>query len=459
MSSSGNGREKWGSNTGFILAAAGSAIGLGNLWKFPYMTYTNDGGAFVLTYLMAILAIGVPIMIAEIIIGRRTQLSPVGAMRSLGGRKWSWLGWLGVTTGFIILSYYSVVAGWTLEYVVKSISGAFIDQSTDQVTQQFVDFVSDPFRQVFWHAVVMDVTMLVVIGGVKAGIERSARILMPILFIIILVLVAVSLSTEGAGRAIKFLFRPNFSELSGAGFLEALGHAFFSLSLGMGAMITYGSYMNKKESIPNAALIVSLLDTVIAILACLIIFPIIMTFDLVPTKSAGILFTTLPVVFMQLPGGTYFSILFFTLVAFAALTSAISLLEVVASYFIDEMKWSRKKSTLITGGAIFVFGTFSALSNGAVGWLSNFNFWGRPATAGFFNTFDYLASNYLLPIGGLFIAIFTGWILSKSLKEDELSSDKKTYFSYNVWHMLIKYFAPVAVGIIILAVLLGKEFQ
>ena len=459
MSSSGNGREKWGSNIGFILAAAGSAIGLGNLWKFPYMTYTNDGGAFVLTYLMAILAIGVPIMIAEIIIGRRTQLSPVGAMRSLGGRKWSWLGWLGVTTGFIILSYYSVVAGWTLEYVVKSISGAFIDQSTDQVTQQFVDFVSDPFRQVFWHAVFMGVTMLVVIGGVKAGIERSARILMPILFIIILVLVAVSLSTEGAGRAIKFLFRPNFSELSGAGFLEALGHAFFSLSLGMGAMITYGSYMNKKESIPNAALIVSLLDTVIAILACLIIFPIIMTFDLVPTKSAGILFTTLPVVFMQLPGGTYFSILFFTLVAFAALTSAISLLEVVASYFIDEMKWSRKKSTLITGGAIFVFGTFSALSNGAVGWLSNFNFWGRPATAGFFNTFDYLASNYLLPIGGLFIAIFTGWILSKSLKEDELSSDKKTYFSYNVWHMLIKYFAPVAVGIIILAVLLGKEFQ
>ncbi|MCH8272418.1 MAG: sodium-dependent transporter, partial [Candidatus Marinimicrobia bacterium] len=345
------------------------------------------------------------------------------------------------------------------EYVVKSISGAFIDQSTDQVTQQFVDFVSDPFRQVFWHAVFMGVTMLVVIGGVKAGIERSARILMPILFIIILVLVAVSLSTEGAGRAIKFLFRPNFSELSGAGFLEALGHAFFSLSLGMGAMITYGSYMNKKESIPNAALIVSLLDTVIAILACLIIFPIIMTFDLVPTKSAGILFTTLPVVFMQLPGGTYFSILFFTLVAFAALTSAISLLEVVASYFIDEMKWSRKKSTLITGGAIFVFGTFSALSNGAVGWLSNFNFWGRPATAGFFNTFDYLASNYLLPIGGLFIAIFTGWVLSKSLKEDELSSDKKTYFSYNVWHMLIKYFAPVAVGIIILAVLLGKEFQ
>ena len=459
MSSSGNGREKWGSNIGFILAAAGSAIGLGNLWKFPYMTYTNDGGAFVLTYLMAILAIGVPIMIAEIIIGRRTQLSPVGAMRSLGGRKWSWLGWLGVTTGFIILSYYSVVAGWTLEYVVKSISGAFIDQSTDQVTQQFVDFVSDPFRQVFWHAVFMGVTMLVVIGGVKAGIERSARILMPILFIIILVLVAVSLSTEGAGRAIKFLFRPNFSELSGAGFLEALGHAFFSLSLGMGAMITYGSYMNKKESIPNAALIVSLLDTVIAILACLIIFPIIMTFDLVPTKSAGILFTTLPVVFMQLPGGTYFSILFFTLVAFAALTSAISLLEVVASYFIDEMKWSRKKSTLITGGAIFVFGTFSALSNGAVGWLSNFNFWGRPATAGFFNTFDYLASNYLLPIGGLFIAIFTGWVLSKSLKEDELSSDKKTYFSYNVWHMLIKYFAPVAVGIIILAVLLGKEFQ
>jgi len=454
MSSNEKGREKWGSKIGFVLAAAGSAIGLGNLWKFPYMTYTNDGGAFVLTYLMAILAIGVPIMIAEITIGRRTQLSPVGAMKKLGGKRWTWLGWLGVSTGFIILSYYSVVAGWTLEYVVKSISGAFIDQTPDQVTQQFVTFVSDPFSQVFWHAI------FVVIGGVKGGIERTARILMPILFIIILILVALSLSTEGAGRAIKFLFRPNFSELSGAGFLEALGHAFFSLSLGMGAMITYGSYMNKKESIPNAALTVSLLDTAIAILACLIIFPIIMTFDLVPTKSAGILFTTLPVVFMQLPGGTYFSMLFFTLVAFAALTSAISLLEVVASYFIDELKWSRKKSTLITGGSIFVFGTFSALSNGAVGWLSNFNFWGRPTTAGFFNTFDYFASNYLLPIGGFFIAIFTGWIFSKSLKEEELSSDEKTFFRYNVWDVLIKYFAPVAVGSIILGVLLfGKEFQ
>ena len=459
MNATGNEREKWGSKIGFILAAAGSAIGLGNLWKFPNMTYTNDGGAFVLTYLIAILTIGMPIMIAEIIIGRRTQLSPVGAMKSLGGKKWSLLGWLGVSTGFIILSYYSVVAGWTLEYVVKSISGAFIDQSPDQVTQQFVTFVSDPFSQVFWHAVFMGVTIFVVIGGVKGGIERSARILMPILFIIILILVAVSLSTEGAGRAIKFLFRPNFSELSGAGFLEAIGHAFFSLSLGMGAMITYGSYMNKNESIPNAALTVSLLDTAIAILACLIIFPIIMTFDLEPTKSAGILFTTLPVVFMQLPGGTYFSILFFTLVAFAALTSAISLLEVVASYFIDELKWSRKKSTLITGGSIFVFGTFSALSNGAVGWLSNFNFWGRPTTAGFFNTFDYLASNYLLPIGGLFLAIFTGWILSTSLKEDELSSGGKTFFRYNVWNVLIKYFAPIAVGTIILAVLLGKEFQ
>jgi len=459
MNSTENGREKWGSKIGFILAAAGSAIGLGNLWKFPYMTYTNDGGAFVLTYLMAILAIGVPIMIAEIIIGRRTQLSPVGAMKKLGGKRWAWLGWLGVSTGFIILSYYSVVAGWTLEYMVKSISGAFIDKSTDQVTQQFVAFVSDPFRQVFWHALFMGITMFLVIGGVRGGIERSARILMPILIIIILILVAVSLSTEGAGMAIKFLFRPNFSELSGAGFLEALGHAFFTLSLGMGAMITYGSYMHKKESIPNAALTVSLLDTAIAILACLIIFPIIMTFDLKPEKSAGILFTTLPVIFMQMPGGIYFSILFFTLVAFAALTSAISLLEVVASYFIDEMHWNRKKSTLITGGSIFVFGTFSALSNGAVDWLSNFNLWGRPTTAGFFNTFDYLASNYLLPIGGFFIAIFTGWVLSKSLKEDELTTGGKSFFRYNVWDVLIKYIAPVAVGMIILAVLFGKEFQ
>lgn len=452
-------REKWGSKIGFILAAAGSAIGLGNIWKFPYMTYTNDGGAFVLMYLISILLIGFPIMIAEIIIGRRTQLSPVGAMTAVGGKKWSWLGWLGVATGFIILSYYSVVAGWTLEYVVKSITGAFDNQTTDQVTQQFVDFVSDPYRQIFWHALFMGITVFVVTGGVSRGIERSARILMPILFIIILILVGLALTTEGAGRAITFLFRPNFSELSGAGFLEALGHAFFSLSLGMGAMITYGSYMSDKSSIPKAALIVTGLDTLIAILACLMIFPIIMTFDLVPTKSAGILFTTLPVVFMKLPGGSIFSILFFTLVAFAALTSAISLLEVVASYLIDQLKWGRKKAAMVTGSAIFLFGTFSALSNGAVGWLSDFNIIGRPNTAGFFNTFDYLASNFLLPIGGFFIAVFTGWFLSKSIKKEEFELMTNKFFKYQLWDKAIKYLAPLAVGSIIIAVLFGKEFQ
>ena len=452
-------REKWGSKIGFILAAAGSAIGLGNIWKFPYMTYTNDGGAFVLMYLISILLIGFPIMIAEIIIGRRTQLSPVGAMAAAGGKKWTWLGWLGVTTGFIILSYYSVVAGWTLEYVVKSVTGAFDNQTTDQVTQQFVDFVSDPYRQIFWHALFMGITVFVVTGGVSRGIERSARILMPILFIIILILVGLALTTEGAGRAITFLFRPNFSELSGAGFLEALGHAFFSLSLGMGAMITYGSYMSEKTSIPKAALIVTGLDTLIAILACLMIFPIIMTFDLVPTKSAGILFTTLPVVFMKLPGGSIFSILFFTLVAFAALTSAISLLEVVASYLIDQLKWNRKKASIITGSAIFLFGTFSALSNGAVGWLSNFNIVGRPNTAGFFNTFDYLASNFLLPIGGFFIAVFTGWFLSKTIKKEEFETKTTKFFNYKLWDNAIKYLAPLAVGSIIIAVLLGKDFK
>jgi len=282
---------------------------------------------------------------------------------------------------------------------------------------------------------------------------------MPILFVIILILVGLALTTEGAGRAIKFLFRPNFSELSGAGFLEALGHAFFSLSLGMGAMITYGSYMSKKTSIPKAALIVTGLDTLIAILACLMIFPILITFDLKPEKSAGILFTTLPVVFMKLPGGNIFSILFFTLVAFAALTSAISLLEVVASYLIDQLRWGRKKAASITGFAIFVFGVFSALSNGAVGWLSDFNIIGRQNTVGFFNTFDYLASNYLLPIGGFFIAVFTGWILSKAIKVEELDPQSNRFFSYPIWDMAIKYLAPLAVGTIIIAVLFGKEFQ
>jgi len=459
MSASNTERGAWSSKFGFILAAAGSAIGLGNIWKFPYITYQNNGGAFVLVYLICIAAIGMPIMIAEMMIGRRTQKNAFGALRELGG-KWKFLGALGVITGFILLSYYSVVAGWTLEYFFKSLAGAFNGLSQQEVGALFGEFVGDPFRQILWHFIFIALTIGVVVGGISSGIERVTKTLMPVLFVIMIILMVQSFMTGGGGQALTFLFRPNFSELTFDSVLEAVGHSFFTLSLGMGAIITYGSYMKPKDSLPRSGLIVCGLDTLVAIMACLVIYPIIFAFDLTPTKGAGILFTTLPVIFAKMPGGAVFGPLFFILVAFAALTSTISLLEVVVSYCIDELKWKRKQATMIVGAAIFVLGILPALSNGAVDSLSNVNIFGKASTAGIFNTFDYLVSNWFLTVGGLLTAIFVGWRLSDSLKDKEFHEGKNTIIHYKIWDFMLKFVAPVAVALIIIAVIfLGKEFN
>lgn len=460
MSESGNKRGSWSSRLGFILAASGSAIGLGNIWKFPYITYQNKGGAFVLVYLICIAAIGMPIMVAEMMIGRRTQKNAVGALRELGGRNWRFLGAFGVVTGFVLLSYYSVVAGWTLEYFLKSLTGAFAGLSENEVGAQFGEFVSNPSRQVLWHFVFMGLTIGVVAAGIAEGIERVTKTLMPILFLILIILVVQAFMTGGGGQALTFLFRPSFSELTFDSILEAVGHSFFTLSLGMGTMITYGSYMGAKESLPKSALIVCSLDTLVAIMACLVIYPIIFSFDLTPTKSAGILFTTLPVIFVKMPGGVVFAPLFFILVAFAALTSTISLLEVAVAYCIDELRWKRMKATIIVGGAIFAVGLLPALSNGAVASLSSINILGKVSRAGVFNTFDYLVSNWMLTVGGLLVAIFVGWRLAEEVKDEEFNKGEKAILHYKFWNFMIKFVAPLAVAMIIFAVIfLGKEFN
>lgn len=453
--SNNNDRGNWSSRFGFVIAASGSAIGLGNIWKFPYITYENDGGAFVLVYLLCIAAIGIPIMTAEMMLGRKTQKNAVGAFKAMGGNKWKIVGGLGVVTGFVLLSYYSVIAGWTLEYFFKAVTGTFNGLTEQEVGDLFGAFVTNPYKQVFWHGVFMFLTVLVIMGGVSKGIERVTKILMPLLLGIFMILLIQSLQTGGAGKALNFLFRPNFSELTFDSVLEAVGHSFFTLSLGMGTIITYGSYMRKGDSLPKSALIVSGLDTCIALVACMVIFPIIFSFDLVPTKSAGILFTTLPVIFVKMPGGAFFGPLFFILVAFAALTSTISLLEVVVAYFVDEFKWERKKATAGTGFLIFILGILSALSNGAHQGLTNFHIFGKK---GFFNIFDYLVSNWMLPIGGFLIAIFVGWILQSSVKEEEYHDGEQTFFKYKHWNFLLRFVSPVAVAIIIIAVIFGREF-
>ncbi|MCP4547560.1 MAG: sodium-dependent transporter [bacterium] len=466
-------RGQWSGRLGFILAAAGSAVGLGNLWKFPYITLENNGGAFVLVYIGAVILVGLPIMFAEVLLGRRAQKDPVGTFRLLSAGKpgaslWPGVGILGVITGFIILSYYSVVAGWTIRYIIMALSGQLGELATNAdanvLGNFFGDFLGNSTEQAVYYTLFMGATIGVVYFGVANGIERVAKILVPVLFIILLALTAYSTTTSGFREALHFLFRPNFSELTTGSILEALGHSFFTLSLGMGAMLTYGSYMRKQDSIPKAVVTISILDTVIAILACIIMFSIIFTMQAIQPdfevgKSSTILFTTLPLVFYKLPGGGFISAVFYLLVAFAALTSTISLMEVVSSFAIDEFKWSRKRAVLTMGSSIFVFGLLSAVSLGGNETLSGINLIGRESTAGVFGTLDYLATNWLLPLGGLLIALFVGWILGRAETQEELEEGHGLLVSYSTWRFLIKFVAPLAVGAIIVSVILGAEYQ
>lgn len=460
-------RGQWSGRIGFILAATGSAIGLGNLWKFPYITHENNGGAFVLVYIAMVMLVGFPIMIAEILVGRKTQLSPVGAFGQLGqgrpgGKAWSVVGFLGVLAGFTILSYYSVVAGWTIHYCWLSFTGRLTALAQDPAGLQAYfghEFLASGPHQVFYHLLFMGLTTLAVYFGVQKGIEVFAKVLMPMLFLILLILLGYSTTMDGFGEAIAFLFHPDFSTLSTGSILEALGHAFFTLSLGMGAMLTYGSYIGKGVSIPRAAFQISLLDTLIALMACVIMFSIINSTDIEISKSATILFTTIPTVFAQLPAASFFNAIFYLLIGFAALTSTISLLEVVSSFAIDNLRWSRQRATLTMSAVIALFGVLNALSLGGNASLTNINLVGRESTAGVFGTMDYLASNWFLPVGGFLIAIFVGWLMGPKETYAELEKGHGRYRWFTGWRLLIRFLAPLAVGAIIVSVILGREYQ
>lgn len=461
-------REQWSSRLGFVLAAAGSAIGLGNLWKFPYITWDNEGGAFVLVYLVCICAVGLPIMVAEILVGRKTQRSAVGAMREAVGPAWGVVGGWGVFTGFVILGYYTVVAGWTLSYFLRCLGW-----STNGYPENFDGgaafggFIADGGQQVLLAALFMICTMSVVFAGIGRGIERVARVLMPALFAILLVLLVQSLRLSGSGEALRFIFAPDFAALGRDGVLEALGHAFFTLSLGMGAMITYGSYLHRKVSVARAAGLVVALDTLIAMLATIIMFSVIFTVpgqsEKITKSTAGMLFITLPELFYTaVPFGAVLAPLFFVLVAFAALTSTISLLEVVSAYFIDERGMPRAKATMLCGGLTFAVSLMCALSLGAWSPMSSFAIF-EGATGpktGMFNTLDHLASNWLLPVGGFLITLAVGWFMSPAATRKELVDERTPrWFSYGAWLFFIRFVAPAAVAAIIISVIfLGGDF-
>jgi NSS family neurotransmitter:Na+ symporter len=447
-------REHWGSKVGFILAAAGSAIGLGNIWKFPYITGENGGGAFVLVYLVCVVMIGIPIMLAEFIIGRKSQKDPVGAYKAIRPDSlWFLVGGMGVLAGFLILSYYSVVGGWTIGYFVESVRGVFYDLSgPGQIGDHFATFAADPLKAIGYHALFIGLCMLIVIKGVKVGIERWSRILMPLLFIILLLLIVRGVTLPGSEAGLEFFLKPDFSKLGPESVLIALGHAFFTLSLGMGAMITYGSYLSSDDNLPRSAFIVSLLDTVIALMAGIAIFTAVFAMGQQPDKGPGLVFVLLPAVFVEMPGGAFFGPLFFFLLGIAALTSGISLLEVVTAYFVDEKGYSRHRAVLCFGTVIFLLGVPSALSMGPLKDLTIIRW-------DFFDFVDHLSSNYLLPLGGLLISVFIGCAWGTREAVAEARRGNPGFPWAKMWKILIKYVCPFIVGQILLFEGVLAEFE
>jgi NSS family neurotransmitter:Na+ symporter len=446
-------REQWGSRLGFILAAAGSAIGLGNIWRFPYVTAENGGGAFVVVYLACIALICVPYLFAELALGRNSQKNPVGAIAAIKkGTPWVLVGGLCVLTGVFILSYYGVVAGWALGYIFKGFVAPGVDSSA-----YFASFVADPTRVLPLAGTFMLVTILVVYGGIEDGIERWAKVLMPLLLVLMLVVIFRAVTLPGAGAGLEFYLNPDFSKIDGGVILAALGQAFFSLSLGMGAMITYGSYLPKRENLLVSGGYVALFDTTIALLAGLMIFPALFAMNQDPGSGGpALIFQVLPEVFATMPLGNFISAVFFILLSIAALTSMVSLLEVVVSYFVDETSWSRAKSVWAVGTFTFVAGLPSALAQGGSTFLTErVSLFG---VTGFFSIMDYIWGNVSLALGALLISIFVGWVWGTGRAVEELQQGSDDLFTgalAQTWVVFLKYVCPIVIAIIFVAKVMG----
>ena len=425
----------------FILAATGSAVGLGNIWGFPYKAGTNGGGAFVLIYLGCILIIGLPIMISEIIIGRKAGNSPINAMKNVAlesksSSSWQIVGWSGIFAGILILSFYSVIAGICLNYIFISATSSGVLSSPDQ----FSSVISSPVNLIFWHTLFIVMTALIVSAGIKDGIGRMVKILMPMLGFLMIFMVAYSMINGDFAKAISFLFAPDFSNVTSDTLLQAMGQAFFSLSLGMGSIMAYGAYMPKDQQVVSSSFTVASLDTLIAMLAGLAIFPIIFAFNLEPNSGPGLVFVSMLSAFNQMQFGQFIGPLFFILLSVAALSSSISLLEPGVAYLSEEGILSRKRSAQIISFFIWILGIGSALS---------FNIWSDVdiiSDKNFLDSMDFIANQILLPLGGMFIAIFVGWFMKESLIKDEIGQTNNAL--YLMWRFFVKFIAPLCVGYI-----------
>ena len=434
----------WSSRITFILAVTGSAIGLGNIWKFPYVAGDNGGGAFVLIYLICIFIIGFPIMVSEILIGRRGRRNPITSMKLLGEEEtgngsWKIVGFVGLLAGFLILSYYSVIAGWTMHYFVLSISGAFNEMNSEQVNFIFNELTGSITTQAIFHTLFMISTVIIIAKGIKNGLEKAVKLMMPALLIILLILLIYSVTQGDFARGVEFLLKPDFSKITGDSILAAMGQAFFTLSLGMGCIVMYGAYLPNNESIVRTTVTIIFCDTLIALLAGLVIFPIVFDNNLTPTEGPGLIFLTLPLAFADINGGLAFGALFFILLTFAAITSAISLLEPSVAWMIEQLNVSRKVSAIAIGFLIWSLGFLTILSFNN---LADFTFW----KGTIFDNFDYLSSNILLPISGMLFTIFASWFMTKSSSQSELNDISP--IAYNIWRILAGVVAPIGVLIV-----------
>lgn len=443
-------RDGFGSKLGIIAAAAGSAIGLGNIYRFPCELGNNGGAAFLLVYLAVVVFLGIPVMLSELVIGRRSQSNSVGAFKKLAPKSaWPMVGYMGVLCGFLIFAFYSTVSGWTLEYIVKAVSNSFHGKDLAAMEQSFAEFHNKGWRNVMWQAIFIFLTGFVVFKGVQNGIEKYAKILMPVLLVILIVLGIRSATLPGAKEGLSFLFKPDFSKITGKVLISALGQGFFSLSLGMGVLITYGSYVKKEDNLTSTAFSVVLADTMIALLAGIVIFPAAFSFGVNPEAGMGLVFNTIPMIFDQMVGGYWFCIIFFVLLAIAALTSTISLLEVVVAYLSEELHLKRQWATMVACAGTIVIGAFASLSL-----MSDtpFVIGGKPV----FDWMDFVSSNILLPLGGVLIVVFVGWKLGKAKFFEEVSNDGKLKAPLKkVMFFIIRYIAPLAIAVIFYRGLFG----
>ncbi|UCG73485.1 MAG: sodium-dependent transporter [Chromatiales bacterium] len=437
---------QWSSRLAFVLAVAGSAVGLGNIWKFPYVAGQNGGGAFVLIYLLCVFGIGLPIMMAEILLGRRGRRNPITTMALLGreeagSQRWALVGVIGMACGFLILSFYSVIAGWTLHYMVLAAQDTFAGADAAALGELFGGLVANPWILTGWHTLFMGITIFVVARGVEKGLERAVRIMVPALIAIMLALLGYSISFGGFAEGLDFLFRPDFDALTGSSVLAAMGQAFFSLSVGMGAVMAYGAYLPQEESIIKTSVAVVSADTAIALLAGIVIFPIVFANNLDPAEGPGLVFQTLPLALTKMPGGVFVGTAFFLLLAFAGLTSAISLMEPVVAWLMEGHAMRRGAAALLAGGTIWALGFLTVLSFNVLADL-------RFLRGTFFDNIDYLTSNIMLPAGGFLITIFAGWVMCSNSSADELDPEAGTV--YGLWRVLTRYAAPVAVVLVFL---------